>query len=86
MKTDALMQADVISELKWEPSIDATKIGVSVTDGIVTLSGYVDSFVEKMAVERAASHVTGVKAIAEEIKVRLPQTFERNDADIAKRL
>jgi len=84
MKTDALVQADVISELNWEPSVEASKIGVSVTDGIVTLSGNVDTFMEKMAVERAASRVTGVKAIAEEIKVRLPQSFERNDSDIAE--
>jgi osmotically-inducible protein OsmY len=46
MKTDELIQSDVISELKWEPSIDAAKIGVSVRDGIVTLDGYVNSFVE----------------------------------------
>jgi len=84
MKTDALIQSDVISELKWEPSIDAAKIGVSVRDGIVTLDGNVDSFVEKLAAERVASHVSGVKAVAQEIKVRLPQSFERNDADIAE--
>jgi osmotically-inducible protein OsmY len=74
----------VISELKWDPSIDATKIGVSVKDGIVTLSGYVDSFIEKLTAERAASRVIGLKGIAEEIKVRLPQSYERNDADIAE--
>ena len=65
MKTDALIQSDVISELKWEPSIDAAKIGVSVRDGIVTLDGNVDSFVEKLAAERVASHVSGVKAVAQ---------------------
>jgi len=84
MKTDAEIQSNVISELKWEPSVNAAKIGVSVRDGIVTLDGYVDSFVEKMAAERVVSRVAGVKAIAEEIKVRLPQSFERNDADIAE--
>jgi osmotically-inducible protein OsmY len=84
MKTDALIQSDVISELKWEPSIDAAKIGVSVRDGIVTLDGDVDSFIEKLAAERVASHVAGVKAVAQELKVRLPQSFERNDADIAE--
>jgi osmotically-inducible protein OsmY len=84
MKTDELIQNDVIKELKWEPSVDATKIGVSVRDGIVTLSGYVDTFIEKLAAERVASRVIGVKAIAEEIKVRLPQSYERNDADIAE--
>jgi osmotically-inducible protein OsmY len=84
MKTDAEIQNNVISELKWEPSVNAAKIGVSVRDGIVTLDGYVDSFVEKMAAERVASRVAGVNAIAQEIKVRLPQSFERNDADIAE--
>ena len=84
MKTDALIQADVIAELKWEPSVDATQIGVTVKDGIVTLNGYVDSFFEKLAAEKVASRVIGVKAIAEEIKVRLPQSYERNDADIAE--
>ena len=84
MKTDALIQSNVISELKWEPSIDAAKIGVSVRDGIVTLDGDVDSFVEKLAAERVAGHVAGVKAVAQELKVRLPQSFERNDADIAE--
>jgi Predicted periplasmic or secreted lipoprotein len=84
MKTDALIQSDVISELKWEPSIDAATIGVSVRDGIVTLDGYVNSFVEKLTAVRVASRVMGVKAVAQELKVRLPQSYERNDADIAE--
>jgi|SRR5271157_1430612 len=84
MKTDAQVQSNVISELKWEPSVDATKIGVSVRDGIVTLDGYVDSFAEKLAAERVASRVAGVKAVAQELKVRLLQSYERNDADIAE--
>jgi len=84
MKTDALIQSDVISELKWEPSIDAAKIGVSVRDGIVTLDGYVNSFVEKLTAVRVASRVMGVKAVAQELKIRLPQSYERNDADIAE--
>ena len=84
MKTDALIQSDVISELKWEPSIDAATIGVSVRDGIVTLDGYVNSFVEKLTAVRVASRVMGVKAVAHELKVRLPQSYERNDADIAE--
>jgi osmotically-inducible protein OsmY len=84
MKTDKQIQTNVISALEWEPSVDASKIGVSVRDGIVTLDGYVDSFVEKLAAERVTSIVLGVKGIAEEIKVRLPQSYERNDADIAE--
>jgi osmotically-inducible protein OsmY len=84
MKTDALIQSDVISDLKWEPSIDAAKIGVSVRDGIVTLDGYVNSFVEKLTAVRVASRVMGVKGVAQELKIRLPQSYERNDADIAE--
>ena len=84
MKDDALIQNNVISELKWEPSVNAAAIGVSVTDGIVTLNGYVDSFTEKLTAERVASRIMGVKGIAQELKVKLPQSFERNDADIAE--
>ena len=84
MKTDALIQSNVISELKWEPSIKSAGIGVSVRDGIVTLDGYVNSFVEKITAEKVATRVMGVKAVAQELKVRLPQSYERNDADIAE--
>jgi len=84
MKTDALIQSNVISELKWEPSIKSAAIGVSVRDGIVTLDGYVNSFVEKITAEKVAVRVMGVKAVAQELKVRLPQSYERNDADIAE--
>jgi osmotically-inducible protein OsmY len=84
MKTDGLIQNNVIKELKWEPSVDASKIGVVVRDGVVTLNGSVDTYTEKLAAERAAGRVIGVKAIAEEIKVRLPQSYERDDADIAE--
>ncbi len=84
MKDDASIQNNVISALKWEPSINAAEIGVSVKDGIVTLNGYVSNFTEKLAAENVASRVVGVKGIAQELKVRLPQSFERNDADIAE--
>ena len=84
MKTDALIQNNVISELKYEPSINSAAIGVSVRDGVVTLNGYVDSFVEKITAEKVAGRVMGVKAVAQELKVRLPQSYERNDADIAE--
>jgi osmotically-inducible protein OsmY len=84
VKTDALIQADVISELKWDPSVDTRKIGVSVRDGIVTLNGNVNSFVEKLSAERVAGRVAGVRAIAQEIKVVLPQSYEHDDSDIAE--
>jgi osmotically-inducible protein OsmY len=83
MKTDAELQQDVMNELKWEPTVKAAEIGVGVTDGVVTLSGYVDSFYKKWAAERAAARVFGVKAVAEELKVRLSGSLKRSDEDIA---
>jgi osmotically-inducible protein OsmY len=84
MKTDTELQKDVMDELKWEPSIKAAEIGVGVTDGVVTLSGYVDSFWKKWAAERAATRIFGVKAVAEKIQVRLPGSLKRSDEDIAR--
>jgi osmotically-inducible protein OsmY len=84
MKTDAILQQDVIAELKWEPSLNAAKIGVEVSKGVVTLAGHVDSYGEKWAAERAAQRVSGVKAIAIEIKVKLPGDSKREDGDIAR--
>ncbi len=84
MKTDSELQRDVMDELQWEPSIKAAEIGVGVTDGVVTLSGYVDSFYKKWAAERAAARVFGVKAVAEKIQVMLPGSLKRSDEDIAR--
>lgn len=84
MKTDAQLQGDVIAELKWDSSINATKIGVEVHDGVVTLSGHVDRYSEKWAAERAAQKVTGVKALAVELDVNLPGSSNRTDSDIAR--
>ena len=84
MKTDTELQQDVMNELQWEPSIKAAEIGVGVTDGVVTLSGYVDSYYKKWAAERAASRVFGVKAVAEAIQVRYPGSLKRSDEDIAR--
>jgi osmotically-inducible protein OsmY len=83
MKTDTELQQDVMNELKWEPIIKAAEIGVAVKDGVVTLSGYVDSYVKKWAAERAAARVFGVRAVAEEIRIRLPDSLKRSDQDIA---
>lgn len=85
-KSDSQLQADVMDELAWEPSIDHADIGVAVADGVVTLSGYVKSFAEKVAAEKAARRVAGVRAIAEEIKVRLASDRKTGDAEIAKRI
>ena len=83
MKSDSELQHDVMSELKWEPTIKAAEIGVGVTDGVVTLSGYVDSYVKKLVAERAAARVFGVRAVAEAIQVRLPGSLKRSDEDIS---
>ena len=84
MKTDAQLQQDVMNELKWEPTIRAAEIGVRVKNGVVTLSGNVDSYPKKWAAEDAVKRVAGVKAVAEEIKVKLAGTYRRSDEDIAR--
>jgi osmotically-inducible protein OsmY len=84
MKTDIQLQADVTAELKWEPSINSEEIGVEVKDGIVTLAGHVGSYAEKVDAERATMRVSGVKALAVEIDVKLAGSSTRTDADIAR--
>jgi osmotically-inducible protein OsmY/prolyl-tRNA editing enzyme YbaK/EbsC (Cys-tRNA(Pro) deacylase) len=84
MKIDSALQQDVIDELAWEPSIDAAAIGVAVEHGVVTLTGQVASFAEKWTAEYAAKRVAGVRAVADEIMVRLPGTSARTDSDIAR--
>jgi osmotically-inducible protein OsmY len=84
VKTDLELQRDVMTELEWEASIHAAEIGVAVKDGVVTLSGSVDSYAKRWAAERAAKRVYGVKAVVEEIKVSLPSVYRRSDEDIAK--
>ena len=83
IKSDKTLQQDVIDELAWDPSIKATKIGVAVKDGIVTLTGHLDTYAEKEAAMRALRRVTGVKAIAVELDVKLSAEHERSDTDIA---
>jgi osmotically-inducible protein OsmY len=84
MKTDAELQQHVMDELKWEPTIHAAEIGVAVKDGVVTLSGTVDSYAKKWAADRAAKRVFGVRAVTEEIKVTLAGSHKRADEDIAQ--
>lgn len=86
MKTDGQLQHDVMTELEWEPSVDHADIGVSVEKGVVTLNGYVTTYAAKQAAERAARRVTGVKAIAQEIKVRSDGDPKTADHEIAKRI
>jgi osmotically-inducible protein OsmY len=83
MKTDSQLQHDVIDELEWEPSVDSSKIGVTAKSGVITLTGAVPRYVEKMEAERLAKSIAGVKAVANDIEVRLPGASERNDTEIA---
>jgi len=83
MSKDSDLQLAVLAELNWEPSIVAAHIGVTAQDGVVTLSGHVDSFLQRHAAADAARRVKGVHAVAEEITVQLPFDRQRGDDDIA---
>jgi osmotically-inducible protein OsmY len=83
MRTDNDIQRDVENELEWEPDIDAKNIAVKVTDGVVTLTGFVPSYSDKYEAERIAKRILGVKAIANDLEVKLPSGTERPDPDIA---
>jgi osmotically-inducible protein OsmY len=84
MKPDMVVKEHVLEELEWEPGIKSAGIGVAVKDGVVTLSGDVESYHEKIEAERAALRVVGVKGMASDIEVHLPGTSQRTDADIAR--
>ncbi len=81
MRSDADIKKDVMAQFQWEPYLNTAGVGVAVKDGVVTLSGQVDSFARKLAVEKAARKILGVRAVAEEIKV--PPVDRRTDAEIA---
>jgi osmotically-inducible protein OsmY len=83
MFQDKSVREDVIRELDWEPVVPSTEIGVGIKDGIVTLSGVVDSHAAKRAAERAAQRVRGVKAVSSQLEVKPAGSAERCDADIA---
>ncbi len=83
MKTDVEIRRDVESELQWDPSVDDKKIGVIVDDGVVTLTGEVCHFTGKWAAEDIAKRVSGVRAIANEIQVKIPLSGVRTDTEIA---
>jgi osmotically-inducible protein OsmY len=83
MRTDLELMQDVSAELKADPQVHEKEIGVTVTGGVVTLTGKVPSFAEKFAAERAVERVTGVHALADELSVTLPNIHERSDTDIA---
>jgi osmotically-inducible protein OsmY len=83
MSKDRHLQESVLAELDWEPSVSAAHIGVTAADGVVTLSGHVATFAEKRATETAARRVRGVKAVVEELEVRLSSSGTRDDEAIA---
>jgi osmotically-inducible protein OsmY len=84
MKSDEDIKRDVEFELRWDPDIDATDIGVAVKNGVVTLTGFARSFNQKWEAEAAAKRVSGVVAVANDIEVRLPTIDERPDPEIAR--
>jgi osmotically-inducible protein OsmY len=84
MRIDSDIKRDVESELKWDPDIDASDIGVAVKNGVVTLSGFVRSYSQKYQAEKATKRVKGVLGVANDIEVRLPSVHERTDPEIAR--
>ena len=82
---DTELRQSVIDALDFEPSIDSPNIGVTVDGGVVTLAGHVPTYTQKLAAERAVGRVQGVKAIAQEIEVRIPSDMKKTDYEIAKR-
>jgi osmotically-inducible protein OsmY len=83
MKTDGQLQLDVIEELKWDPRVGRAEIGVAAKDGVITLSGQVDTYAQKYAAEGATKRVEGVLAVAEDLAVKPPLSSNRTDTDIA---
>jgi osmotically-inducible protein OsmY len=83
-RKDADIQKDVLDELRWDARVQPNEVGVIVKDGVVTLTGWVDTFAKKWAAEEAALRVKGVQAVANDIEVRLLPGQERTDADIAQ--
>jgi osmotically-inducible protein OsmY len=83
MKNNSALQTDVQNAIKWEPLLNAAEIGVIVKDGVVTLTGVVDSYAKKLEAESAAKKVIGVKALVENIEVKIPNSWTKTSAEIA---
>ena len=83
MKNNADLQTDVQNAIKWEPLLNAAEIGVTVKDGVVSLTGFVDSYAKKMEAENAAKKVIGVKALVENIEVKFSNSWSKTDLEIA---
>ena len=86
MKTDSQLQRDVMEELKWEPGVDHKRIGVAALNGVISLSGTVPNFAEKLLAEKTVRHVKGVRALAEDLQVRYDWQPKTSDPEIAKRV
>jgi osmotically-inducible protein OsmY len=84
MKTDVQIQKDVMDQLSWEPYLASSAIGVAVKNGVVTLSGWVDSYLKKVTAENVAKKIPGVKAIAEDIQIGVSPESNKTDAEIAE--
>ena len=83
MKSDANIRLDVENELRWDPSLDEKEISIKVENGVVTLQGFTPHFSDRWSAEEATKKVAGVRAIANEIAVKIPKPGERSDTDIA---
>src|SRR5882672_12395577 len=84
MRTDMEIQKDVVAALRWEPSLRDDDIAVGVRDGVVTLAGFVDSYADKWRAERIASKVKGIKAVVNDLEVRLPSSSQRPGPELAR--
>lgn len=84
MKTDAELKKDVEDELAWDPAVGAVTVGVAVQGGVVTISGYVQTYAQKCAVQKALQRLVGVKAFALDLDVSLAPIHQRSDAEIAQ--
>jgi osmotically-inducible protein OsmY len=83
MKSNEVLQKDVQDAIKWEPLLNAAEIGVTAKDGVVSLTGVVDSYIKKMEAENAAKKVIGVKAVVEKIEVKFENLFTKSNLEIA---
>lgn len=86
MRTDMELQKDVVAELKWEPRLVEEEIGVTVRDGVVTLTGFVPDYSQRRVAAKAAERVAGVRAVAQELVVKVPESFQRSDTELAHQI
>lgn len=86
MKTDMELQKDVVDELRWEPRIKSDEIGVAVHDGVVTLTGNVADYAQRRLAAKAVERVAGVRAVAQELTVKVPSAYKRSDTDLARQV